>query len=231
MININQAFIDKYFKDGFKYSSYLTTVELYNELKIHFDGEYPYKLIDVRRPNENEESKEYRKQIYQPKTKACCTRITNSLSKIRRSPDWLIKFTDIPASIPEDESPEIYINDKFPFFGSLTTWIFSICLKNYLIDSNALCVVAPLSFPEDGSLEYVKPFPRIYNSPKIIDYVEKEYAVVESNEKSTYTDGNVKYYNGRIVLIITTTQYVKYEQTDTKGGMTRSAYYNHNIYS
>lgn len=224
---IDQSFIDKYFTDKYKHSAYDLTVEKYKELKTHFEGEFPEKLISERRPNESEFSFEYRKKIYQPKTKAVCSRIISSLNKIRRSPDWVVKFDSHNNSILESESPEQYINYNFPFFSSITNWIFSVLLKNYLIDSNAVCLVQPMEQPEEG--KYLKPFPIIFNSDRVIDFKEGEYCVLESQEKSHFKDGRHTNYNGKIIYIVTDLQIAKYVQVDTKGRMELLSDYAHGL--
>lgn len=227
---IDEAFVNKYFKNKYVHPAYNATIEMYDNLRVHFNGEYPGKLIDERRPNESEHSKDYRKKIYKPKTKATCTRITNSLSKIRRSPDWIVKFEDdFKTRIPEAESPERYINYDFPYFKSITTWLFAVCLKNYLMDANAVCAVVPLNRPVAGSNEFVKSFPLVFNSNQVIDYVEGQYAVLQSNEMCKYTQAGKEYYNGRVVIIVTESQFVRYEQTTLEGRMDPVYYYDHNI--
>lgn len=228
-IEINKEFVDKYFTNNYKHKAYDITVKLYEALRVHFNGEYPRKLIDERRPNESDFSKDYRKMIYVPKTKATCTRITNSLSKMRRSPDWMVRFQPAPPIIPPKETPEIYINEEFPYFGSLTNWIFSLCLKNYLMDANAVCIVVPLNEPELNDTQLIDAFPLIFNSDQVIDYVEGQFTVLRSHETCSYIQEGKTFYDGKIIIVLTDTQYVKYQQVNGEGKMSAIYVYNHNI--
>lgn len=122
MIPIDESFIKKYFTDNYvnplynakatdELNNYLGNADkgkcvyLYNALRIHFNGEFPSRLVNQRRPNESEHSFNYRKANYKPKTKIICNRVLNSLSKIRRSPDWSVKFELDTKKIPDKETP------------------------------------------------------------------------------------------------------------------------------
>jgi len=243
-MEIDNAFLTKYFTDMYVNPLYnlkdMQTwgavrdqkgicVSLYNHLRIHFNGEFPRKLVEQRRPNEALSSYEYRRANYKPKTKIICNRVLTSLSKIRRSPDWSVKFELDTKKIPEKETPEQYFNYNYPYFNSITNWAFAILLKNYLIDSNAICIVGPLVDykPSDG---YMKPFPIIYNSDQVIDYKEGELCVVRSHEKCSYNTGEGKQmHDGMVYIVVTDTQYIRYEQVNADGKVDSAYYYDHNF--
>lgn len=224
---ITTEFLDKYFKHNFKHGNYEYSVNAANELKVHFDGKFPEKLIGNRRPNESEYSFQYRKEIYQHKTKSICSKILTSLNKIRRSPDWSVKFNTPSYSIPEKETPEQYLNYNFPIFTSVTNWIFSVVLKKYLIDANAVCCVIPIEPIVDG--EFMRPMSFIFDSKYVIDFKENEFAVLESKDKCSYTHNGQSYHNGRVIYIVTDLQVVKYQQTSTDGTLSLSSEYAHGL--
>ena len=127
-----------------RHEFYEDAVELYEELECHFEGEPPRDLIRARRPGESEMVWEYRKTIYESRTKPILSRVYNTLQKIRKSPDWHVKFnTQIPPSIASDATPERYLNENFPLYTSITNWTFSYLLRYYLMDANAFVVVQP----------------------------------------------------------------------------------------
>lgn len=229
MINVDDAFLKKYFTDNYKHPAGKECCVLYDALRIHFNGEFPTKLISERRPNESEFIFAYRKANYKPKTKIICSRVESSLSKIRRSPDWVIKFApNENKSIDEAETLEQYINYKFPIFTSLTNWAFAVLLRNILVDVNAVCVVMPLML--DGEeYEYPEPFPFIFNSNQIIDFVDNKYCVLDHTEKCSYTHEGTQYHNGRVVIIVTDMQVMRYEQDNTNGHISLKYFYDHNI--
>src|SRR5262245_24995356 len=114
-----------------RHRCYKETVDLYDKMRTHADGIVPEKLIHERRPSESLEVLEYRKKIYVPKTKNPISKVVSSLSKIRRSPDWSIKYdpSNIPARIVPEERPEEYTEKNYPEHDSVTNWIFSHLLK------------------------------------------------------------------------------------------------------
>lgn len=233
---ITTEFLNRYLSTNtYEYPSRDAAVKLYTSLRVHFDGEFPADLISKRRPNESPFSLQYREQTYKPKSKIICSRVSNSLGKIRRSPDWNIKFpSDRPSTIPPELTLERYINYDFPIFKSLTMWLFSVCLKNYLMDSNGVCAVVPRNPQEalDNPATYIEPFPYIYNSDQIIDFKHGEYCVLESPDKCSYKVGDHTFTDGRVIIVLTDVQFARYEQVKPekeKDFMKLVKYYRHDI--
>lgn len=203
------------------------TSEKYNELKAHANGYTPEKLIDERRPSESEEIKNYRATIYQPMTKSTFTKVISSLAKIRRSPDWSIKFSGkkVPA-VATEETLEKYTSEKYPYsFGSITNWTFGVGLKNYLLDANAIILVIPINLDKTDEGEYYKPFPFIFNSPNVLNYKEGEYAVLLSESKCAYGDAK----DGLILHIADDTTVRTYNQINSGKEMSLVRTYAHNL--
>ena len=88
--------LEKYLIGTKRHPAYKKTVEIYEELKVHADGEYPKDAIEERRPSETEKIKRYRKKIFVPLAKETMSQVFNCISKIRRSSDWVIKFEPSP---------------------------------------------------------------------------------------------------------------------------------------
>jgi hypothetical protein len=108
--------------------------------------------------------------------------------------------------------------------------MFSEGLKNYLLDANGVVAILPFSIPSSVS-EFVKPVSQFFDSTQVIDFVENEYCVLLSNDKSIIKNsaGRVIATNGSIYYIITPNEYYKYEQINTKGTLQESDVYIHNI--
>lgn len=226
---ITPEFLKQYTEKGKRHKAYATTVTIMTSLKVHADGESPGELITDRRPNESVEVKNYREKIFVAITESVISKIISSLSKIRKSQDWSIAYPkDVPASIKEGESLQDYCESNYPFFTSITNWLFDVCLKNYLIDPNGLVVVMPLK-TDVAVNEYKKPFSYIFNSDCVYDYVQDDYAVIYSTDKSTYTEGNQTYNDGDIYYIITTQQILKYEQVKRDKTFEITIDYNHEL--
>jgi hypothetical protein len=202
MPKVSVKFLEPYFVQGIRHTHYKVSVEKYEELEIHADGEYPTKLIDERRPAESDEIKNYRKKIFVPNTKPYFTKIFNSLQKIRKSPDWMVVFkNELPSKIAKDESPENYINKKFPKYTSITNWFFSVCFKQYLIDANGVVFTMPLEM-KTASNEFYKPYPKIFCSENVLDYEIGKYYILKEEENTVYTENNQTYSDGELIYVI-----------------------------
>lgn len=162
------------------------------EMRIHADGCYPECLIGERRPNEPDEVRKYRKEIWQPKTKPYFSKIESALQKIRKSSDWSIKY---PVGsfdrIVDGEKLEDYCEKKYPSFTSVTNWAFSVLLRNYLIDPNAVLLTVPTEFIEG---EFVKPVGMIFNSSDVITYEDDDFCVLRNKSGVKGKDGWESYF-------------------------------------
>lgn len=202
---LNNEVLSDYFKGKRRSPIYEETSKLYKALKIHADGLYPHELIDKRRPHESEYVHAFRKEIYKAVTKETISAIINSLSKIRRSADWSVDYEEENvklAGIPDEETLEQYCEYDFPYYKSITNWTFSILLKEYLVDANALLVICPLKEPKDET-EYLKPYPIVFHSDQILDFIEDEYAILKSLNKYKYTDSKKEGQQGNMWYVVT----------------------------
>lgn len=223
--------LSKYFKEGKIGKGIAEARRLEKGLRIHSEGIMPEELIGEQRPSEPIEVMKYRKKLFQPVTKETVSRIITCLSKIRRSSDWAVMWdvNTFPASIKPDETPDEYFDNHFPYFRSLTNWLFSVCLKNYLIDANGICVVMPLEFvvPEN---QYLKPFPFIFNSSHVMDYVENDYCVIESIDKASYkTESGATRNDGKRFWVIDTVSIIRYDQINEKGDIAATITFKHGL--
>lgn len=228
-IEITVEFIKKVL--GTKHLNYNETVRISRRLKVHANGECPTHLIDERRPSEPEEIKNYRRKIYVPKTKNPISKVINSLEKIRRSQDWTIQYKDlVKSAISENETLEFYCERNYPAFTSITNWVFSELLKQYLLDANGFVAIVPKTNEADPS-KYVEPIAIFFDSSQVYDYVEGEYVVLLSSDNSRYTTpgGRIIKTDGAIYYIITTTQVVRYEQVNTMKDLEATVVYDHNF--
>lgn len=220
--------LKQYFTDKRKYHYCDLAREKEAQMRVHADGCYPEKLIGCRRPNEPLNVQEYRKTIFVPKTKPYFNKIENTLQKIRRSSDWAIKYPDASFDkIIEGEKMQDYAESHYPVFNSVTNWAFSLLLRNYLIDANAIVVVSPLEAPADES-SFVEPIAIIFNSCDVIDFVEGDYAVLENKAGCMYmTQSGPK--KGKSFYIITTERTFKYDQINGRGDYGITFEYEHGL--
>ena len=184
--DLSPDFLASYFTGLKRSKSHAISVKKYEALKVHANGEYPRYLIDERRPNEIDKIKDYRQKIYEPVTQDSINRVLSSLTKIRRSADWSVVHPteNFPPSIPENERLAEYADNRLPIAESVESWLFSVALKNYLLDANAIIFVSPSSY-EIGEGEYEQPFPVIFNSPSIIEYIPNSLLIVRLSKTSS----------------------------------------------
>lgn len=194
-------------------------MDLAHQLAVHANGLMPDDKIMSRRPSEPEEIKNYRKTIYVPKTKQAISKVIHSLEKIRRAQDWNIAYDQetVPSSVAEEETLEQYCEFHYPTFSSVTNWAFAELLKRSLIDANGIVAVILETLPKSKG-EYCKPIARFFDCDKIVEFVEDEYVVLKSRDTTTFysetkNGGRRVNTNGAIYYIITTNEFVKYEQT------------------
>lgn len=202
--------------------------EFAEKIRVHADGLYPEKLIAARRPHEPAEVQEYRKTIWEPKTEPTINKVFTSLSKIRRSSDWAVNYPqDEFTRIPEGERLEDYAERNFPYFTSVTNWVFSMLLREYLIDPNAVMLVYPLDIPEDPTA-FFKPYPTVFSSANVIEYREENYCILINPLGSTYVDKGVT-YKGKSFYVVSTEQVLRYDQKNNKGEYRLGIQNNHGL--
>lgn len=203
---------------------YQKTVDMAYSLAIHADGAPPKELLTARRPKESVEIQKYRDTIYIEKTEAPVFKVQNSLEKIRKSQDWMIKYPkETVDTIAKDETLEQYMEYDFPHHTSFTNWFFAVAFKQYLIDANAVSLIMPENISEnkkgdayevDETNKYLEPYPVIYNSAQILDY-SKDHYLLCSSEKHLYTKDK-RDYEGNIYYLVDSENIIEIKEIDPK---------------
>lgn len=187
---------------------YERTVKLYEDLKVHAFEEFPEKLIRERRPHEPADVFKYRCMIYESVTADPISSVVQELGKIRRSTDWSIKYNSdsVPPQIIPAETLESYCEKNLPNYTSLTNWVFSVLLKNYCIDANAMILIKALDKknPNDDR-EYLRPYPYVFNSNQVLDYKPGQYAVFEAADKYISGTGSKMRESDKYYVVTDTT--------------------------
>jgi len=204
ILEVTPALLKKYFTGNKRRKCYKDATQLYDELRIHANGETPGDLLMMRRPSESEDIFTYRKAIYEPVTMEPMSRIIRSLGKIRRSADYVVRYdgSKTPA-VADGETLEQYCEHNFPHHKSVTNWAFSILLKNQLIDANAVILISPLETDIEAN-EYLQPYPVVYNSDQVYEFIPEQLAVLLSADK-TEDEGNV-------FMVVTAVDIQRWEQ-------------------
>jgi len=212
---------------------YDEALDIYNKLRIHADGETPILLIKKARPNESEEVRIYRNDIYESETQNPVERVLGVLEKIRRSPDWMMRFDEeIPAIINKEETPKKYLTENYPVYGDIEYWIFEELLRALSLDGNAIICVMPKTFAQPEGNEYLEPIAKIFNCKNVVDFVPDDYCILKSDELSSLlnpdeqqlrltngkatiflTEGREIFVPGQVYYLITNSSYQKWEET------------------
>lgn len=193
----------------------------------HFEGEYPAELIERKRPSEDSDIRQYRKDSFQPMTKATATKVLSSLQKIRKSPDWNVTRGKDISLVAKDEDIFNFMYHHFPVFHSIERWAFNYFLRRYLIDAGAMVITLPISFQIQDN-EYFKPYSTIIECDDVYEYIPNEYIIWESEEEHTYYEGKMK-KEGFVCYGLTTTMLYRYVQTDSRGAFRIDFEYEHNL--
>jgi hypothetical protein len=194
----------------------------------HSDGCYPADLIECRRPNEPLEVQKYRKEIWVPKTLPTFNRIMSSLGKIRRSADWSIKYPELGSftRIREGETLEDYCEKDFPFFESVTNWIFSVVLKKYLTDSNGVVLIMPLT-TDVPETDFLQPYPIIFDCCDVIEF--DDHVILNNPIGCTYVTKKGIPEKGKSYYYVNDNVIITYNQIDGKGTMSPVDTYEHSL--
>lgn len=211
----------------YKHCFYEKSIKKADAMLVHADGLYPCALLDARRPNEPAEVMEYRKTIFIPKTKPYFSKIVSSLQKIRRSSDWSLRYEGDFTKIAEGETLKDYCEFNYPQFASVTNWVFSVLLKKYLTDPNAVMFVYPKEIGGEEN-KYLQPITQIIDSKDVLDYVYQDYAVMVNPSGATYLTKN-GLQPGKSYYVITTEKITRYDQTDGRGTLEAIIDYPHGL--
>jgi hypothetical protein len=219
-----------YFRGDTTNHFYKECVAKHTDFLPHSDGERPTKIIDKQRPNEPDNVKQFRLDIWEPITKPTFARLVSSLSKIRRSSDWSIIYpADDFNKIRQGNELEEYCEKNYPYFTSITNWVFSVLLKQYLIDPNAVVLVTPIYTEGVKATDFLEPFTSVYNSCDVIDFREQEYAILRIPEGCTYMAQHRKVKIGKSYYVLNALTIERYDQIDDKGNFEITYLYEHNL--
>jgi len=222
-----QTEVDNYIKEKTFHVFYKESCEIEKSMCVHADGLFPEKLLYERRPNEPLEVLEYRKKIFSAKTKPSFSKIFSTLQKIRRSSDWSIRYEGEFSKIREGETLEDYCEHYYPGFYSLTNWVFTLMLRKYLIDPNAVVFVTPTdrNIPET---DFLKPIAQVFDSKYVIDFVQDDFAVLLNPTGATYMAGG-KPVKGKSYYFVTIMQTLRYDQINGRLQFSLVDTYDHNL--
>ncbi len=231
MITVNQDLITKYIKGGNRHVAYYRAVDIADHLQFHIDGYDPpfltpfkndatqhfrdlatgernnpyfHRLIDERRPGESKKIHDFRRTIYASVTEEPCFKVINSTKKIVRSEDWKVDYSKVKplSKVPDDETLEVYAEQEYPEFKSVTNWLFLFAIKQILSDPNALLVTLPIKFELEGN-EFPQPATSIIPSVNLYFYEPDHMAIYKSNKIEEFKNKDGKFTKVPVYQILT----------------------------
>ena len=221
--NLIQPYIDavKMAKDEVEYTElYFKSVESAEAIEVHSKGEFPAELINKRAPSESWEEFEYRKESYQPVTKAPWARLVNATGSV---------FHNVTLET-DSEDATFYLYDDYPTYSSLLGWFSEVARPIKCEQPNAVVVTTLMELPQTDT-DLPEPVALIYETPDVIIYDERRYFVGVYSRTIPVKVGRSTEYSGLEFAIFDEVWEYRYTQVGKKTDYTfeLSEYYQHNL--
>ena len=175
-----------------------------NEMFVHTRGKLPEKLLNTRRPNEDEHVYKYRLEVYEPITKGSMNKAIDKLFRLFQSANYSVK---VSTDLDEYLSFKRFKNEHF--IGFIQKYV----LRRMIEDPNALLVTIPTG---EGLID---PAIKIDVDALIvpsnhIKYISNDAVCwLQDKEKSIVTKGGKKVKEGKVYSTLTREGYFKHVQT------------------
>lgn len=169
--------VEAYNKDFHKYPGMPLKdewIEISDEMKVHTRGNVPEKLLNERRPNEDQEILDYRTTIYQPITKGPINRSVNKLFRIFMNSNFSLKVSD---DLQKYLDSKIFNNRNFLefFYGNV--------IKRMIEDPNGWLAWIPEGEGLENVTEKVDVLPELIDSSKIWFFNDEIFTWYEHREE------------------------------------------------
>jgi hypothetical protein len=162
-----------------RHDCYAECCEHAEEMAVHLYGKKPFKLLDLSRPREDIETKDYRLGVYQPTTKATAGKAISILSRMFNPSLYSIKWTD---QSEDAKMLENYTLNEYPEFNSVVNFMADSALKKILADPNGVFAVRPIKFEISQSTR-PQATAKIFGSPNIWFFDVDIYLIFIRSEK------------------------------------------------
>ena len=171
-MEFNEKYLKGISSGTIRHTYYDKTVTHAEEMGVHVEGDKPEKLLNINRPNEQKEIKEYRLKTYEPVTQSLSEKVINTVNKIFNPRLWNLNFEDMPMF--KENSLAEYITEDYPFYRSLMNFVTETFTVKDFSDPNGAIVVMPKSFDIEET-ELFEPIATVYESAALVDFVDEEY--------------------------------------------------------
>ena len=184
-------------------------IEVRNEMFVHTRGKNPGRILTQRRPNEDDEIKQYRLDIYEPITKGAINRAIDKLYRI---------FSAANFSIQVSEELSNYLNEKKFDNQYFYSYIQKFVVRRMIEDPNGWLVWIPKGEGLVNPAVKVDVYPLIVGSNEIV-YLDDEGGVIswESHEEHSEIMVNGKRKEeGKVIYTMTPDAFYRHEQIGNK---------------
>lgn len=184
-------------------------IEVRNEMFVHTRGKNPGRILTQRRPNEDDEIKQYRLDIYEPITKGAINRAIDKLFRI---------FSAANFSIQVSEELSNYLNDKKFDNQYFYSYIQKFVVRRMIEDPNGWLVWIPKGEGLVNPAVKVDVYPLIVGSNEIV-YLDDEEGIIswESDEEHSeiFVNGKRK-EEGKVIYTMTPEAFYRHSQVGNK---------------
>lgn len=185
----DETTIGKYLKGNPKQSNeYQIATKQAAKIAVHAKGLKPKDLLEERRPHETEEAKAYRLKIFEPITKGPFGKIVNVLKRIPKAEGYSTIWKDMPKLVKSDETLKHYCEETYPGFVALEEWLWKYVISTMAVDANALICIWPINTDKTDNTEYYKPFANIFESAKVMEFVNDQHAIIKDKNGYLFID-------------------------------------------
>lgn len=160
-----------------RHKFYQETVDHAREMGVHLSGGDPSKLLDIKRPNEDDSARKYRLASYKPKTKSAGSRAVSIMNRIYNPRLYSIEYSNTITIPDEDNTLNNYLDGGMPYYNSLMNYIKSVFTKSHLEDPGGVVIIQPADFEVEDT-QFFEPIPFFYGSEQVLDFDDDHYFVI-----------------------------------------------------
>jgi hypothetical protein len=171
-------------ENGKRHDLYKTTVECAKKMRVHVYGDRPDDILDRVRPREPDEIKNYRKENYEPTTKATASKALSVVSKIFNPNLSQIRWQEQSNN---GKKLQDYALQNYPKHNSIINFLAQAGLKKMIADPNGVFAIKQRSIPATD-LVTVEPEIKVYGSPNIWWY-DRECFIIHIKEEEQSGQG------------------------------------------
>lgn len=202
---------------------YKKTVDLRDRISVHAEfDKIPYDIIRKRGPYEDDLQYLYRKDNWKSITMPYFMKAFSKLGRIMNKSNYAIQW-----DATQNEQKTYFEND-IPTVSSIENYAEQVLLVEKILDPNALVVVKPYKIPvkaidAEAGIKYVlddsqmiDPIPVLVPCTRVVEYLENDYAIIISEDKSPVREGDKEIKEGIIFEIYDTENIWRVEQIGQK---------------